>query len=437
MEHPIRDDRVRTYLLPVRVLWKTDAATAQVENDTALLQEHSGQISLNTGTACILRNQGGRSGILLDFGQELQGGVQILTWRCGQTHNARVRIRFGESAMEAMSEIGEKGSTNDHAIRDFTTEISFLGMAEIGNTGFRFVRLDLLDEPGFLEIKSVRAIRLQAERPYIGSFCCSDPLLDRIWQTGAYTAELNMQNYLWDGIKRDRLVWIGDMYPETSAIRSVFGDDAVVRRSLDFIRDETPLPGWMNGLPSYSMWWILIHRDWYWQNGDLGYLRQQRSYLLNLLRQLASLVDAAGQAAIENQFTDWSTVGNPAAQEGIIHSILLLALAAGAELAEILADGETEGAARQAAARIQLRAQRMDHGGSKQAAALLALASLADPAAVNRDILSVGGAQGLSAFLGYFVLEARAKGGDIRGCLDMIREFWGGMLQMGATSFWE
>jgi hypothetical protein len=31
-----------------------------------------------------------------------------------------------------------------------------------------------------------------------------------------------MQEYLWDGIKRDRLVWIGDMYPEVSTIHAVF-----------------------------------------------------------------------------------------------------------------------------------------------------------------------------------------------------------------------
>ena len=32
-----------------------------------------------------------------------------------------------------------------------------------------------------------------------------------------------MQDYLWDGIKRDRLVWIGDMHPETMTIGAVFG----------------------------------------------------------------------------------------------------------------------------------------------------------------------------------------------------------------------
>ena len=47
--------------------------------------------------------------------------------------------------------------------------------------------------------------------PYLGSFTCDDPLLNNIWKTAAWTVHLNMQNYLWDGIKRDRLAWQGDL----------------------------------------------------------------------------------------------------------------------------------------------------------------------------------------------------------------------------------
>ena len=75
---------------------------------------------------------------------------------------------------------------------------------------------------------------------------------------GAYTVHLNMQEYIWDGIKRDRLVWVGDMHPEVTTIKAVFGEDSSVDDSLDFIRKETPLPGWMNGMASYSMWYSII-----------------------------------------------------------------------------------------------------------------------------------------------------------------------------------
>ena len=55
---------------------------------------------------------------------------------------------------------------------------------------------------------------------YHGSeiFHCSDERLNRIWHTGAYTVLLNMQDYLYDGPKRDRIIWMGDMHPEIRCI---------------------------------------------------------------------------------------------------------------------------------------------------------------------------------------------------------------------------
>ena len=71
-----------------------------------------------------------------------------------------------------------------------------------------------------------------------------------------------MQEYLWDGIKRDLLVWVGDMHPEVMTILAVFGANEVVTKSLDFMEEITPLPAWMNGsYSSYSMWWLLIQHQ--------------------------------------------------------------------------------------------------------------------------------------------------------------------------------
>ena len=82
-------------------------------------------------------------------------------------------------------------------------------------------------------ISQVRAVLQLRDVPQIGAFRCDDERLNRIWQVGAYTVQLNMQEYLWDGIKRDRLVWIGDMHPEVSTINAVFGFNDVVPASLD------------------------------------------------------------------------------------------------------------------------------------------------------------------------------------------------------------
>ncbi len=43
----------------------------------------------------------------------------------------------------------------------------------------------------------------------------------------------------------------------------------------------------------------------------------------------------------------------------------------------------------------------------------------------------------MTPFLGYHVLEARALAGDHAGAIDLIRDYWGAMIDLGATTFWE
>ena len=432
-----RDPRVREYVTPKRIVWQSTEDQSAVENAENLVKARTGQVTLNATAACTLRNKGKAPAVLLDFGRELHGGLQMAVAGSSGNHAVRVRVRFGESASEAMSELGgPKNATNDHAVRDQTCLLPWLGTHEIGNTGFRFVRIDLVDPDSFVVLKAVRAIFIYRDLPYKGSFRCSDERLNRIWQTGAYTAHLNMQDYLWDGIKRDRLVWIGDMHPETMTICSVFGNVDVVPDSLDFVRLDTPLPAWMNGISSYSMWWVLIQQGWYRHHGDLAYLQRQKPYLTGLLGQLSECVGPDNSETLPGgRFLDWPSSENPKAIHAGLHALLILTLQAGEELCGVLDAPAVQDKCRHAVAR--LRKHVPDHGNSKQAEALMAMAGLGDAAALNHDVLAVDGAKRISTFYGYYVLEARAKAGDYQGCLDTLRTFWGGMLDLGATTFWE
>ncbi|HEX2973753.1 MAG TPA: alpha-L-rhamnosidase C-terminal domain-containing protein [Tepidisphaeraceae bacterium] len=431
------DPRVRQYILPKRIVWQSSDEQSAVENAENLLKAGSGQVTLDNPTACTLRNKGKAAGILLDFGRELSGGIQIMVSGSEKNGPVRLRVRFGESVSEAMSEVGgEKNATNDHAVRDQTCLVPWLGTHEIGNTGFRFVRIDLVDQNSFVQIKSARAVFIYRDLPYQGSFRCSDERLNRIWQTGAYTVHLNMQDYLWDGIKRDRLVWIGDMHPETMTIGAVFGSPEIVPASLDLIRNETPLPKWMNGISSYSMWWILIHHSWYRHNGDLAYLREQKPYLTGLLQQLIKHIGPDNRETLpEMRFLDWPSSTNKAAIHAGLQSLMIMTLEAGADIGAALDDRAMESQCKEAVAR--LRKHVPDHGNSKQAAALMALAGLGDAGTLNRQVMAVDGAKRMSTFYGYYVLQARAMAGDYQGSLDCIRDYWGAMLDLGATTFWE
>jgi len=432
-----RDTRVRTYVTPKRIVWTHTGDKAIVRNSEALLNPTSGQVSLGVSAApCIMENKGEIPSIILDFGTALSGGIQI---GCADTSTGKpvqIRIRFGESVSEVMHDVGEKGATNDHAVRDQTTLIPWLGTAEIGNTGYRFARIDLVQENCTAKIKFARAVFLYNDLPYIGSFECNDARLNKIWKTGAYTVQLNMQDYVWDGFKRDRLVWIGDMHPETMTINTVFGANWMVKRSLDLVRDETPIGSWMNGISSYSIWWVLIHNDWYRINGDLAYLQQQKPYLTGLLNQLLGCVDENGVEKMPGgRFLDWPSNANPKAIHAGLQALMILAFDAGENLSTVLGD---EALAKKCAdTAAKMRTYIPDPNNSKQAAALMALAGLGDAKDLNEKVMAVDGAHRMSTFYGYYVLLARAKAGDYQGCLDVIREYWGGMLDMGATTFWE
>lgn len=431
------DERVTTYLAPKKIVWKSKEENSSVKNEKRLLETVTGQIGLVPERPCVLENKGGQASILLDFGVEMQGGVQIMAWDCGEPGRAEVRVRFGESVAEAMSELGgETNATNDHSPRDMKVEVPRLCGIEVGCTGFRFVRIDLLGKNAKLGLKAVRAAFTYRDLEYFGSFRCSDELINRVWKTGAYTVHLNMQNYLWDGIKRDRLVWVGDIYPETATVYSVFGSHPVIAKSLDFVRDETPLPGWMNGIPTYSMWWIINQYQYYLHSGDKAYLRGQKEYLLGLIDQLSAYVDDAGRDTTDGfRFIDWPSSPNKEAVDAGIQALHLLAAKAAEALCGALG-------CRKAAEKCHADAEKLrkcvpDPNGCKAAGALLVSAGLADAEKMNETLLSKNGAHGLSTFLGYFVLEARAAAGDVEGGLDLLRKYWGGMLRMGATTFWE
>lgn len=421
----------RTWLSPVRIVMEDGIANAR-----NLLVKRNGQADLSNRDICTLEKAGAY--IMLDFGREIHGGIQIVTGVYKGNKPAKIRVRFGESVSEAMSDIGgEKNATNDHAMRDMIVEVPWLGSLELGNTGFRFVRIDLVEENMALQLKEINAVLIYRDLPYKGSFRCSDTLLNTIWLTGAYTVQLNMQDYLWDGIKRDRLVWVGDLHPEVSTICAVFGEQNVVPKSLDLARDITPLPQYMNGIGAYSMWWVLLHRDWYLHTGNIHYLREQSSYLKGLLNMLITKIGPDNREKLNGgmRFLDWPSSGNEPAIHAGLQAMMVMTLYAGAELSKVLGDAATATQCTEAAARLQQHVP--DPNGSKQAAAMLALSGLASAEKMNNEVIGKDSTKHYSTFFGYYMLQAKAKAGDYAGALRDIRQYWGAMLALGATTFWE
>ena len=451
-EELFREDILtRTYITPKQVFW-TSSATS-VRDAQLLLKPNTGQSDIFASGMCQLVNKGNdKASVILDFGKEIHGGLKIVISTVSPAKTPVFRVRFGESVSETCSELNtttslvETGSkevmdlknntaTNDHAMRDMELTCPYYGSIEIGSTGYRFVRLDLLTDDMLVNLKEVTAILRYRDIPYEGSFNCSDQRLNDIWMTGAYTVHLNMQEYIWDGIKRDRLIWLGDMHPETSTISYVFGEDESVYSSLDLAVKQYPLPNYFNGMSAYSMWYLIMQYDWYMHFGNIDFLRKHGDYIKGLVDLIDTKVDAEGNDELGGgRFLDWPSSPNEKGVHSGYRALIVWAMNDAAKLCRILGDEPQAKKAEAIAARLNKKI--MPSNNLKQAEGLMAIAGLKSAEDAAKAILE-GGPKGFSTFYGYYMLQALAMDGKYAEALDIISKFWGGMLDLGATTFWE
>lgn len=434
------DEMTRLYVPPQKVMWISNDSL--VSNAEVLLLPGTGQAELGRKSMCSMHTtKSDTASILLDYGRELHGGLKLVLGSAKPWRTASVRIRFGESVSEACSQNDggkrRKGySTNDHAMRDMVMQVPSDGQIEIGSTGFRFIRIDCLSPDMTIYLKEAPAIFRYRNIPYLGSFRCNDQRLNDIWMTGAYTVHLNMQEYLWDGIKRDRLIWLGDMHPEVATIMSVFGHNEVVNKSIDLACEQFPLPQWLNGISTYSMWYLIIQHEWYVHNGNIDFLRHHRAYITGVIDRIDECVDEEGNENLAKQrFLDWPSSPNQPGVEAECRALLSWALKDAEVLCNLLE--EQEHAKKCRAISKRLKKQIKQPNGLKQAAALMSIAGLMKPEQACSEVISVDGAKDFSTFYGYYMLQALAQAGEYQQALDIIRQYWGGMLDLGATTFWE
>lgn len=430
------DNRTCDVILPKKIAYASEG----VERAEWVLRNTDTQTQPRTENYTTLSTENGKkAGILLDFGTELFGGIQIITQGLSIVAGIPAKIRFGESANEALAAVGVKGACCDHGMREFDCLLPPNGCNRIGQTGFRFVYIELTKPNTFVRFYALQGVSIYRDIPYLGSFCCNDNLLNRIYDTCAYTVHLCMQNLLWDGIKRDRMVWIGDMHPEILAIRTVFGNQMIVDDSLRYVSEHSSLPGWPNGITSYGMWYFLALKDWYWYTGDKAIVTELSYYWKPLLMQLLLLVHEDGGDILREEelergyFLDWPSKDSPEARGGI-YGLLKLALCAAGDLCRVI--GELTLAECCAHKANVLANVSFEPGEKKQVTAMLQLAGMTQKGKA-KTALTYGGGKGMSTFQSYYILKAVAQTTDISAALTMLREYYGAMLDVGATTFWE
>lgn len=236
---------------------------------------------------------------------------------------------------------------------------------------------------------------------------------------------------IWDGIKRDRLVWIGDLHPETLGVLYTTADAENVANCIDFGAEETPPTDWMNGHTAYSFWWILALYDYHRFTGDNAKVGLYIDYLAKLIGNTNKFVSENGETDFPNYFLDWPTSGTADAVIGC-NALLKIAAEKGGELLRFF--GKDDFAAREIVRK--LASANNAEPVAKQAVAMNYLAGNEDKNAAAEK-LAAGGAKGLSTFMSYYVLTAAKRCCGAETAVKMLKDYYGGMLDKGATSFWE
>ncbi len=408
---------MKQYVFPKRIVGEN------AERYDSLLKKQELQIGLAEKQLCYFKKG---EYVILDFGVETSGGVRVLAF---EANNVPVRIRFGESLTECCAELGgEKNATNDHSVRDFTVCLQNYSDMTFGQTGFRFVRLDF---DGEARIKSIVAESFCLQKTPIYAYNGKDKAIRDIFDCAKRTVDLcASKGYVWDGVKRDRLVWIGDMHPEMLALTALYGRISVFEKSLDFVKKQTPLPGWMNGFPTYSMWWIIIVADYYEKTQARDYAKKQIEYLKGLVEQMDGYVKDNGELNYPFYFVDWPTHEQP----DEIHGVRAINIMAMKKAITLLKEfGESA----EVAQRVLEKLMKIEISPktAKQVVALkyFALGTLSD---AEQAMLIEGGAKGVSTFMSYYILKAIASF-DKAKAIEIMKEYYGAMLAKGATTFWE
>lgn len=410
-----------------------------------------------------------RGALFVDFGEELVGHVAIRS-----PGPVKLTVSPGESEAEAR-DLDER---TENPLR-FAELVGAGTWRDPSRSALRCV-LVRNDSPEPADVH-VTLDAFEADLELRGEFRCADPLLDRIYETGRRTVLRCTHDYVEDGPKRDRLLWLGDLAAVAGVFGKTIGDLTPLRRSLLLAAGTQLRSGALPGVgphpndlvvADYVPQFVLAAERHLALSGDVDTAALLFPVVRRALAFLGERTGPHGLVGPEEEtdwwvFLDWDRrepFGSPVDKQGYVAALSLLtavALDAGARIAHAI------GAAREAASWTERAGLLREHvvercwedaprglvvdwvrGGevsrhvSRYTTAWAVLANVGTPPqrATLLDALgSTGGRLGPTT-TGYgqtLNVEALFRGGRAQAALDLVRAYWGGMLARGASTFWE
>ncbi len=411
--------------------------------------------------------------LLLDFGEHLVGRVTLTLGTAGSHPDApaTVKLFFAETLRELDEDPAAfDGWLSRSWIQEETVHVDELpGLLTLPRRyAFRYLRITVLDtSPKYRLIveKAVCRTETSADRTRMKPLCSGDEKLDRIHAVSLKTLADCMQEELEDGPKRDRRLWLGDLRLQALTNAVSFRNFDLVKRCLYLFGGSRFPDGRVSAnvfagarpegddtfLFDYALLFPAALEEYLEETNDAEALddlypiaMEQIDY--GLRQQEDGLVNAA---AVKDCFIDWSDTLDRTSCAG---AVLLYALRYAQRLAERKGDAaRLEELRRQSAA---LRAallrrfwsedeQCFVSNGQISAASqvwmVLADAGTPEQArqAMRRALSLHGRAHMTTPYMHHYFVMALLKVGLRAEAEQHLKDYWGGMLDAGADTFWE
>ena len=232
--------------------------------------------------------------------------------------------------------------------------------------GFRYLLLAVRSATAPLTLNSLTALSSEDPSPRPGAFACSDETLTRIWDAGARTIGLVMQDLVYGDITREQRQWVGDLQAALGAILSTAGATPLLPLALRQTGDAEPFGGFLpmyapgdyrgvgTTIPDYTLRWLIALDEYHEWSGDTALVESLYPVVLRSLRAFEPYVDPSGllKDVPYWHFIDWAAVGRDGVA-GPINGLYLLGLQASARLAHAVGHTRESGHLRRMARRAR------------------------------------------------------------------------------------
>lgn len=409
------------------------------------------QFKLTTEPKTTVSSEKKNKGTLYDFGEETFGYVVFH----GLKGKGTLNIYYGESPEEALStdhcETLDRIPVDQASAQDFTVSDS---------KAFRYV---YVEDDVNLSYSSVSMLYEYLPLDYKGSFRCNDEQLNKIWDVGAYTLHLTTREFFIDGIKRDRWVWSGDAYQSYLMNYYLFFDSPSVSRTTFVLRGKDPVTSHINTIMDYTFYWFMGIYDYYQYTGNKELIEQLYPRMKSLMDYCLSRRNTEGMMqglAGDWVFIDWADFKMSKAGEVSFEQLLFCrSLETMALCASLMNDNENAKTYSNLAAELKSKLfsvfwSEKDHAFvhnrengklstqvtpfTNMFAVLFNYLDRDKTKAMKENVLLNPNALKITTpYMRFYELEALCALGEQKHVLKEIRDYWGGMINLGATTFWE